>query len=276
MNIVFLSGKGGTGKTTLSTNFAVLNNYNYFDCDVEEPNGQLFLKPEINKKEKATILNPLVNSEKCINCNICVENCQFGALLGTKDKILVFNELCHGCGTCKLSCKYDAITEFKREIGDINIGKFKKNKFVSGVLNLKEPLAVPVIKKVKEHINTDQINIIDAPPGSSCDVVETLQDADYAVLVTEPTEYGLSDMINVLKVVKKLKIKFGIIINRSTKDDYVIEDLIKKNNYKLLGKIPFKMKFAKIYSEGNLLIENRLFKEKLTDITKKVKKHAKI
>ena len=280
MNIVFLSGKGGTGKTTVSTNLAYLNEFNYYDCDVEEPNGHIFLKPDINKKEKSGILNPEIDHEKCTLCGNCSNNCQFGALANTGKKIMVFNELCHGCGTCKLSCNFDAIEEKKRTIGYIESGKYEKGKFVKGILNLKEPIAVPVIKDVKKRIDFDKNNIIDSPPGTSCTVVETLEDTDYAVLVTEPTEFGLSDLKMAINVVETMEIPFGVVINRSTNDDYIIESYLNKNKYSLIGKIPYSMKAARLYSKGKLMIKDNELKsyfEKLNnELIKQVKSNGKI
>jgi MinD superfamily P-loop ATPase len=264
MNIVFLSGKGGTGKTTVSTNIAYLNGFNYIDCDVEEPNGHIFLKPSYDQTIDSGILNPVIDSEKCTLCNACVENCQFGSLANTGEQLLVFNELCHGCGTCSISCAFNAIKEEKRNIGKIQMGTYKKGKFMRGVLNLKEPLAVPLIKDVKDLIETQEINIIDAPPGSSCTVVETLEDSDYAVLVTEPSAFGLSDLKQVVTVLKQMEISFGVIINRGDDNNVIITDYLESEVIDLIGIIPYSMHAARLYSKGELLIKdnqlNKTFK----------------
>jgi len=270
MNIVFLSGKGGTGKTTVSTNIAYLNGFNYIDCDVEEPNGHIFLKPQYNKIIQSGILNPVIDEDKCTLCNACVENCQFGVLANTGKKLLVFNELCHGCGTCSISCKFDAIKEEKRIVGKIEVGKYKKGNFMRGVLNLKEPLAVPLIKDVKDLIDPEEMNVIDAPPGSSCTVVETLEDCDYAVLVTEPSAFGLSDLKQVVTVVKQMEIPFGVIINRGDKSNAIITDFIENEGIDLIGVIPYSMKAAKLYSTGELLITNDEFNQSFEVLSKEL------
>jgi MinD superfamily P-loop ATPase len=279
MNIVFLSGKGGTGKTTVSTNIAYLNEFNYVDCDVEEPNGHIFLKPEYSEVLESGILNPVINSEKCTLCNACVENCQFGTLANTGEKILIFNELCHGCGTCSISCNFNAIQEEKRTIGQIQKGHYEKGKFMRGVLNLKEPLAVPLIKEVKELIESHETNIIDAPPGSSCTVVETLEDSNYAVLVTEPSAFGLSDLKQVVTVLNQMEIPFGVIINRGDGNNRIITNYLKKENIDLIGIIPYSMRAAQLYSKGILLIEdpelNKVFVDLSQKIMRRVMKYGK-
>jgi len=247
MNIVFLSGKGGTGKTTVSTNIAYLNSFNYFDCDVEEPNGHIFLKPVINETIDSGVLNPVINEDKCTLCNACVRNCQFGALVNTGNK---------------------------RTLGKVEVGTYEKAKFVRGILNVKEPLAVPVIKDVKKLINKEENNIIDSPPGTSCTVVETLEDMDFAVLVTEPTRFGLSDLKMAVYVVKEMKIPFGIVINRSSKDDHIITDYLESENIDLIGKIPYSMRAARLYSEGKMMIEDEEFYERFKKLSEDIFKRV--
>lgn len=276
MKIVFLSGKGGTGKTTVSTNIAFLNGYNYIDCDVEEPNGHIFLKPKFNKVIDSGILNPVIDEEKCTLCNTCVENCQFGSLANTGKEILVFNELCHGCGTCSISCQFQAITEAKRNIGKIEMGSYTKGTFIRAVLNVKEPIAVPLIKELKNLIDTKGINILDAPPGSSCTVVETLEDADYAVIVTEPSAFGLSDLKQVVSIARNLKIPFGVIINRGDENNPIVTDYLSKEAIHLIGVLPYSMKAARIYSKGDLLLEDNELRKNFENLNEEIMKRVTV
>lgn len=274
MEIAVLSGKGGTGKTTLSTNLAALLEFNYFDLDVEEPNGHIFLKPSFDETVKAGVLVPTINQEKCVLCGACAKNCQFNALVNTQKEIMVFEDLCHGCGTCSISCNYDAITEEFKKIGEIHLGSFHNNQFVRGLLDLNQPLSVPVIKKAKEFIDSDNNNIIDAPPGSSCSVIESVEDSNYAILITEPSNFGLHDLKMVVSVIRELDIPFGVVINRSNDYDYIITDYLEEENIELIGKIPYSKKAAHLYSKGELLIEDqnlRGYFETIADyVTKKV------
>ncbi|WXR62121.1 ATP-binding protein [Peptostreptococcaceae bacterium AGR-M142] len=275
MIISVLSGKGGTGKTTISTNLSILMNFTYMDCDVEEPNGFLFLKPNIQNTMPVSVLNPLIDKEKCILCKACVTQCQFNALAGLKDSIMLFDKLCHSCGTCSLVCEFDAIKEIDREIGHIKKGDFKGNSVYEGRINVNEPMGIAIIKKLKELALKEENVLLDSPPGTSCNVVETLGETDYAVLVTEPSAFGLHDMDMAYNLTKKYNIKSGIIINRSNEDDYMIEDYAKKNNIKILGKIPFSKKAAKIYSNAKLLIEDEELKIHFENIKNNILKEIK-
>lgn len=274
MEIAVLSGKGGTGKTTLSTNLAALLDYNYFDLDVEEPNGHIFLKPSIDETVEAGVLVPTINQEKCVLCGACAKDCQFNALVNTQKEIMVFEDLCHGCGTCSISCNYDAITEQFKKIGEIHLGSFNNNQFVRGLLDLNQPLSVPVIKKAKEFIDSDKNNIIDAPPGSSCSVIESVEDSNYAILITEPSNFGLHDLKMVVSVIRSFEIPFGVVINRSNEYDHIITDYLEEENIELIGKIPYSKKAAHLYSKGELLIEDQnlrgYFETIADDVTKKV------
>jgi len=256
VKIAVLSGKGGTGKTTISTNLAYMMGINYVDLDVEEPNGHIFLKPEIKSIKDVVIPTPKIDENKCTLCGVCVNTCQFNALINTGKRIMVFEDLCHGCGACSLVCPDDAISEHNRKIGDLSIGVYDKAKFYSGKMLINEPMAGPIITDIKKILPKDEDYILDCSPGTSCNVVKALDGSEYALMVTEPSKFGLHDLILAIKLVRELNIPLGIVINRSNEYDYLIEDFAKKENIEIIGKIPFSKNAAKMYSEGILLIEN--------------------
>ncbi len=225
MNIAVLSGKGGTGKTTVSTNLALALKSNYIDCDVEEPNGFLFLKPKIETEKKVMVEYPIIDDNKCINCGVCANVCQFNALAKVKDDIMLFQKLCHGCGACKIACKYNAITYDKRDIGKIENGFSHDISCSRGILNISEPMAVPVIKELLKNLSGKR-NLIDCSPGTSCNVVNALKYADGAILVTEPSEFGFHDLKMAIELVKMYKIPFGIVINKDDGEDNINKKIL--------------------------------------------------
>lgn len=269
MQIAILSGKGGTGKTTVSTNLAKLMNARYVDCDVEEPNGAIFLTPRITKTRNVEIPVPKVNDDRCIACKSCVDICQFNALALVKEKILLFEKLCHGCGACTLICPVEAITEQGRTIGKIDIGRYDSNEFLSGILDVGEPMSGPIISQLK-HMIDDATTIIDCSPGSSCNVVKAVQDADYSILVTEPTAFGLHDLKIAVDLVNKMGIPFGVIINRVSNEDNLITKYCKEENIYVLGNIPFDRNIAVMYSYGQLLVEDENYKKIFEEISLKL------
>lgn len=274
MNIAILSGKGGTGKTTVSTNIALALKANYVDCDVEEPNGFLFLKPIIEKTEDVMVEYPVIDNEKCVVCGECVKTCQFNALAKAKDKIILFEKLCHSCGACEIVCNYGAIAYDKRGTGKIESGKVRDINCSRGILNIGEPMAVPIIKKLLRNLE-DEDNIIDCPPGTSCNVVNSLRYVNAAILVTEPSEFGLHDLKIAVGVVKMFDIPFGIIINKDDGEDNIIRQYCKKENINLIGSIPYRRDIAQAYSKGEILYDNTNFKpifEKLANRLKEVLK----
>ncbi len=269
MKIAVLSGKGGTGKTTIATNLAMVLGFTYVDCDVEEPNGFIFLKPEIFESEDVSVLMPNINIERCSLCSKCVEACQFNALANTGKEIIIFEKLCHSCGACSLVCTEEAINERTRIIGKIDIGKHENISCIRGVLNIGEPMAGPIISQVK-NIDYGENAVFDCSPGSSCNVVKALMDNDYAILVTEPTKFGLHDLNIAVKLVQKMNIPFGVIINRGDEHDGMIEEYCIENNIKLLGKIPYEREIARLYSEGKLLINEDRYKQTFSEIAQSV------
>ncbi|SKC63137.1 ATP-binding protein [Maledivibacter halophilus] len=270
MKISILSGKGGTGKTTVATNLAQILDYMYVDCDVEEPNGFIFLKPEITNSKDVEVLVPKIISDRCTLCGRCVKACEFNALANTGREIMVFEKLCHSCGACTLVCPENAIKEINRSIGKIDFGKTDKIECNRGMLNIGEPMAVSIIDQLKKTIYNKNA-IIDCSPGSSCNVVKAIKDTDYAILVTEPTPFGLHDLKIAVELVKKMKIPFGVIVNRADEDSHIITSFCREYNITVLGQIPFDRRIAKLYSKGKLLIEDEEYREMFYGIVKRLK-----
>ena len=233
MIISVASGKGGTGKTTIAVNLALVlakdkkRNVQYLDCDVEEPNAHLFLKPTISKVKSVNIAIPKIDDAKCNHCGKCAEVCVYNAIAMIKNKVLVFPGLCHGCGACMLLCPEKAISEEGKEIGILEEGKAESIHFVHGRLNIGEPMAPPIIREIKKKIKNenDKIALIDAPPGTSCPVIQAVKESDYTLLVTEPTPFGLHDLILAVEVSKKLKIPHGVVLNKCDIGDHKVEEL---------------------------------------------------
>lgn len=254
MKIAVLSGKGGTGKTTVSTNLATVMRATYVDCDVEEPNGFIFLQPEVHTTEEVFIPVPMIDSDKCEHCKACVEICQFNALMHIEEVIL-FKKLCHGCGACRAVCPTMAITETKRPIGIIQEGAYGEEKVpcMSGTLDITEPMAGPIISSLKKKLDKG-ISLIDCAPGTSCNVVKALMDVDYSLLVTEPTAFGLHDLELAIDLVKQMGIPFGIIINRVHERHNRVSQYCKQEGYRVLGEISYDSNIAWMYSRGELIV----------------------
>ena len=274
MIISIASGKGGTGKTTIAVNLALsLNNVQFIDCDVEEPNAHIFLKPEIKGRSSAFIPIPEVDEAKCNACGKCREVCAYHAIAvipsgeGCKGSVLIFPHLCHGCGACSLLCPQKAIKEVNKEIGVIEIGMSQDIQFVHGTLNVGEIMSPPLIRQVKEHINPTRTVIIDAPPGTSCPVIAAVRQSDYCVLVTEPTPFGLNDLVLAVEVLRKLKIPFGVVINRSDIGDDKVDQYCQDNKIPILLRIPFDREIALLYSRGIPLVQEKAeYKEKFREM----------
>ena len=264
MIISVASGKGGTGKTTVSTNLALSINENvqFLDCDVEEPNAHIFIKPDIRKTEIISILVPEVDEEKCTFCGKCQQVCAYNAIAvlppgnNSKGKTLVFPELCHGCGACSYLCPEGCIKEIERAVGVLEEGVVGNLSFIHGKLNIGEAMAPPVIRAVKKQIDPNKTVIIDAPPGTSCPVITSIEGTDFCILVTEPTPFGLNDLMLAVEVLRKMKIPFGVVINRSDLGDKKTEEYCLKENISIMMKIPFKQEIAKAYSRGDIIVES--------------------
>ena len=244
-------GKGGTGKTSVAVNLAIsLSDVQLLDCDVEEPNVHLLLCPKINETKPVYLPIPRVDEELCDHCGKCSEFCEQNAFFVSSEKVLVFSELCNGCGGCVIVCPTKAITEKKREIGTVRIGKAEDAELVYGELDVGEPMAVPVIKEVKKQIKSHKNVIIDCPPGTSCPVIESIHSSDYCILVAEPTPFGLHDLKMMVQVLEVLEISFGVVVNRAGIGDRKLYEYCKDNEVPILLEIPFQRIIAELYSRG--------------------------
>jgi MinD superfamily P-loop ATPase len=251
MIVSIASGKGGTGKTTVAANLALaLSNVQILDCDVEEPNVHLLLKPEVNQVKPVYVPIPRISEELCDHCGKCAEFCEYNALFVSSDRVLVFPELCHNCGGCAIVCPKHAIVEEKHQIGRIKTGIAGRAEVVYGELEVGEPMAVPVVREVKKQTDRGRDVILDSPPGTSCPVIETVKGSDFCLLVTEPTPFGLHDLKIAVQVLKNMKIPFGVVINRAGVGDKEVYEYCEEEHTPILLEIPFQRRIAELYSRG--------------------------
>ncbi|MBF0120654.1 MAG: ATP-binding protein [Desulfobacterales bacterium] len=257
MIISIASGKGGTGKTTVAVNlaFSINTNVQLLDCDVEEPNSYLFIKPIFEASEAFLLPVPEVDEKKCSLCGKCSEICQFKAITVFGKTIMTFNDMCHSCGGCALVCEKNAISFIHREVGVIQKGHRLGIELIHGKLRIGEAMSPPLIRKVRSYVNPSNITIIDAPPGTSCPVIASIKDSNFVLLVTEPTPFGLNDLKLAHKVVKILDIPCGLVINRSDIGDHEVYLYAKSEHLPILMEIPFCRNIAKYYSKGEILSE---------------------
>jgi len=261
MKLAIASGKGGTGKTTVATNLAWIAGCNgrhvaYLDCDVEEPNGHLFLNPEITSSVPVGRLHPVVDEDKCTHCGQCGEICQYSAIVCIGEKILTYPELCHSCGGCRRVCHPGAITEVSRERGRLETGAAGRIQFIRGLLNIGEAMSTPLIRQVKAAAPGADLVIIDSPPGTSCPVIESVRGADLVLLVTEPTPFGLNDLKLAVEMVRAMKLALGVVINRDGSGDGRIRDYCCVQDIEVLAAIPDDRRVAEAYSRGILACDS--------------------
>ncbi|HKL09938.1 MAG TPA: ATP-binding protein [Clostridia bacterium] len=278
MKIAVLSGKGGTGKTTVATNMA----FNFkgavlVDADVEEPNSHIFIKPKATGEKSVYKNFPVVDMDRCNLCGDCGRFCKYNAILPAKNKVLVFKEICHDCGGCEIVCKRNAISYEKREIGKIHSGKGLGGiNFIYGDLNVGEVSGVKIISELREIVSNDEVVIIDSPPGTSCASVESVEGVDYAIVVSEPTPFGVSDMKMVVEMLENMKIPFGVVVNKAGLGNDEIYDYCLGKNIEILENIPFSEEIAKLYAVGEMMcLENSKYSHYFENIIGKIIKTVK-
>lgn len=275
MIISIASGKGGTGKTTVATNMAVSlgSDVQLLDCDVEEPNSHLFLNPEFSETKTIYAPVPEVDKDKCTLCGKCGEICQFKAIVVIGETVLPFHELCHSCGGCMEVCPENAIREVGRELGVIQKGHRNGIEFIHGRLRVGEAMSPPLIKKVRALTDPNKLTIIDAPPGTSCPVIESMRNTDFVLLVTEPTPFGLHDLKLAAGAVRLLNIPHGLVINRSDMGDDQVQAYAEREDIPVLLEIPFDRKIAEAYSKGELMVAAMPeWREKFIGLHQKIEK----
>lgn len=257
MKIGVASGKGGTGKTTVSVNLALVAPapVRLLDCDVEEPDCHLFLDAQIEQTQSVTIPVPRVDTSKCSGCGECGQFCEFNAIVSFTSEPLLFPELCHGCGGCSKVCPERAIREIDRQIGVIERGHSNGLEMVQGRLNVGEPLAPPVVRGVKAGWDPRGTTIVDSPAGTSCTMIESVRDCDFVLLVSEPTPFGLRDLELAVGAIRELRIPCGIVVNRVGVGDDRVHEYCRSESLPVLLDIPNDRRIAEAYSRGQLVID---------------------
>ncbi len=278
MRIAVLSGKGGTGKTLLSVNLAAAAKESvYVDCDVEEPNGHLYFKPFIITAETVHQPIPVVDPDRCTGCGKCVDFCQFHALAHTGKNLMIFEDICHSCGGCLLVCPEKALAEKNKEVGQVTLGISEHVTVLSGEMKIGEASGIPLIHHLLKNATTyKNYTFIDCPPGSACIVMESIQDADYCLLVAEPTVFGAHNLAMVADLVSLFSIPFGVVLNKNLPGENPSETYCKEKNIPILARIPFDQKLGEINAQGKILVREdpkwkKIFSPILDTIHREVK-----
>ena len=261
MKWVISSGKGGTGKTFIATNLAFMlaergRDVTYLDCDVEEPNGHLFLKPQFDRTERMTVRSPMrIDAEQCIACGKCVEVCRYNALAMVREKVLLFDELCHACGACAVVCPVDAVVEGDKDIGELRHGRAGKMAFHDGLTRTGVGGMSPrLIHALKTHAG-DDVTILDSPPGTACTAVEAVKDSDLCMLVADPTPFALWDLKLSVNMCREIGVEPVVVVNRAGLDDADLRDYCTRAQLEIVGEIPDSRRIAEVYSVGDLVAE---------------------
>ena len=278
MKIAVLSGKGGTGKTLVSVNLAsVAENAAYYDCDVEEPNGHLFFKPEQVTEKTVFVKTPEVDADDCVGCRKCADFCKFNAIAVVNDKAMVFPDVCHPCGGCIMVCPHDAMFETERPIGKIAKGVSGDVQVTSGILNMGEESGVPIIRTMLKDIKSakQELILIDCPPGSACVVMESIADADFCILVAEPTVFGVHNLNMVYELVQLFGKPYGVVLNKCLDGENPAEQFCTEHNIPILGRIPFDAELGRLNSDSEIvsLIDSH-YHQMFADILTQVKEAA--
>lgn len=267
MKIAFASGKGGTGKTMVSVNLSKLLSgrfsVQYIDCDVEEPNGHLFLKPSIKHSVNAAVYRPKIDEVKCTNCGVCSSFCAFKAITSLPNATFVFPELCHSCGGCKILCPEKAITEVEKIIGIIQRGEASGIDFIQGRLKVGAAMSSPLIRMLMKYIDDTALVFMDSPPGSACAAASAVYNADLIAVVAEPTPFGVNDMKIIIEMIKAIKKPFGVIINRYNLGGDSLKEWCLQENISVFGRIDEDMEIARAGSKGLLIIDEIPYTRKM-------------
>ena len=271
--IAVLSGKGGTGKTLVSVNLAAAaQNATYMDCDVEEPNGHLFLKPQNLQPEPVVAKIPVADMGLCSGCRKCVDFCKFNALAYINSHLIVFDEVCHACGGCVLLCPKGGLSEKEKVIGTIEKGNSEQVRVITGILNTGESSGVPIIRKMlSQRQEADEPTFIDCPPGSACIVMESIKDADYCILVAEPTLFGVHNLNMVVALVKLFGKPYGVVLNKCQEGANPAEDFCVGKGIKILGRIPFDHELGNLNADGKIAVrENEKYRKYFVSLLEKI------
>jgi len=279
LTIAVLSGKGGTGKTLVSVNLAaLLPDSTYIDCDVEEPDGHLFFKPVFGTSVPVMVKTPQVDENRCTGCHACVDFCKFNALALIGSTLMVFNEICHSCGGCVLVCPRKALSEKERMVGFVREGISRGVQVVTGTMNIGESSGVPIIEaelRIKEK-NINNLTFIDCPPGSACLVRKSIQEADYCLLVAEPTVFGAHNLAMVYALVSSLHKRFSLVLNKCLGgEENPSEVFAIEHQIPIVGRIPFDSELGLLNSEAKVVVwESEKYRQLFSSILTTVLREA--